>query len=221
MSTEMRRRKRKERKNCHQCGEPIKRTDDFITLEVYDSPWGKPQEIHLHVDNELRENYGISCEEALYDEQWSDFRYFKCSICNRIIIRQCPSNGWHSYVRETEDGEICLCCWEEDTFENGLPRKKFEEGQIPGMFYNREDLESHGFEQVPGFDNFPITSGFKARAFCDAAIRVMDKGCLVAVDYERMAIGGLEGYVTMWAKKKGSFEIDMVAHPTAGEEARL
>jgi DNA repair protein RadC len=220
MPAEMWRRKGKERKHCYQCGEPIMRTEDFTTLEVYDSPWGKPKEIHLHVDNEIREDYGISCEQALYDEQWSDFRFFNCSICNRIIIRQCPSQGWHSYVRETEDGEeVCLRCWEEDIYENGLPREKFEKGQIPGMFYNRRDLEGHGFERVPGFDNFPIKTGFNARAFCDAAIRVMDEGCLVAVDYERMAIGGLEGYVTMWAKKNVSLDLVEVAHQAGGEEA--
>lgn len=220
MSTEMGERKRKDRKYCYQCGEPIRRKEEFTTLEVYDSPWGKPKKIHLHAGNEIRENYGISCEQALYDEQWSDFRYFTCPICNRIIIRQCPSNGWHSYVRESENGDVCLRCWEEDVYENGLPRERFEEGQIPGMFYSRNDLMNHGFEQVPGFDNFPITSGFRARAFCDAAIRVMDEGCLVAVDYERMAIGGLEGYVTMWAKKKGLLDLVAVTHQAAGEEAR-
>ena len=221
MSTKKWRRKRRERKHCYECGEPIKRKEDFTTLEVYDSPWGEPKEIHLHMGNEICEDYGISCEQALYDERWSDFRYFNCFMCDRIIIRQCPSNGWHSYVRETEDGEVCLRCWEEDIYENGVPREKFEEGQIPGMFYNRGDLESHGYEQVPGFENFPITSGFNARAFCDAAIRVIDEGFLVAVDYERMAIGGLEGYVTMWAKKNLSLDSRTVAHQAAGEEGRL
>jgi hypothetical protein len=216
MSAEM----RKERKYCYECGKPIKGKENFTTLEVYDSPWGQPKEIHLHTRNELRENYSISCEQALYDEHWSDFRFFQCSICNRIIIRQNPNNGWHSYVRETENGDLCLRCWEEEIYQNGLPREVFEGGQIPGMFYNRGGLKDHGFEEVPGFDNFPITSGFKARAFCDAAIRVIDEGCLVAVDYERMAIGGLEGFVTMWAKKNVSPGFEKVANQSAGEEGR-
>jgi hypothetical protein len=221
MSAEMRERKLKEEMQCHECGEPIKGKEDFTTLEIYDNPWGEPKEIHLHTENEICEDYGISCEQALYDQQWADFRYFNCPLCNRIIIRQCPSNGWQSYVRETEDGEVCLRCWEEDIYENGVPREEFEEGQIPGMFYNRGDLESHGYEPVPGFDNFPITSGFNARAFCDAAIRVIDEGFLVAVDYERMAIGGLEGYVTLWAKKNVSLDFEKVPHQAAGEEGRL
>ena len=219
MSTKTWRRKREERMHCHECGRPIKRSEDFTTLEIYNSPWGEPTEIHLHTENDICEDFGISCEQALYDQQWADFRYFDCSICNRIIIRQCPSNGWQSYVRETEDGEICLRCWEEEIYENGIPREKFEEGQIPGMFYDRRDLENHGFEQVRGFDNFPITSGFNTRAFCDAAIRVIDEGCLVAVDYERMAIGGLEGYVTMWAKKKDWLDLGAITHQATGEEA--
>jgi len=199
---------------------PIKRQEDFTTLTVYDSPSDDPKQIHLHTENEIRADYRISCEQALYDEHWSAFRYFNCSVCNRIVIRQSPSSGWHSYVRETEDGEVCLRCWEEDIYENGIPREKFEEVLIPGMSYNRGDLASHGFGQVPGFEYFPITSGLKAKAFCDAAIQVIDGGCLVAVDYERMAIGGLEGYVTMWAKKNASLDFVKVAHQAAGEEGR-
>ena len=43
--------------------------------EVYDSPWCKPKEVYLHVDNEFQEDYGISCEQALYDEQCLDSRF--------------------------------------------------------------------------------------------------------------------------------------------------
>lgn len=44
------------------------------------------------------------------------------------------------------------------------------------------------------------------------------KGCLIAVDYERMALGGLEGYVTMWTKRKGSLDFEAVAHQADSKE---
>jgi len=204
---------------CFECQEPLELNTPYTAVRLFDSPYDEVGHLEaFHVENGDG-NYN-PCIDKLTDIGWASFRYFECVACGRIIIRQCPSKGWHSYVRETEDGEVCLRCWEKDIYENGLPREKFEEGQIPGMFYNRRDLESHGFEQVPGFDNFPITSGFRARAFCDAAIRVLDEGCLVAVDYERMAIGGLEGYVSMWAKKKGSRDFKAVSHQADGKEGR-
>ena len=101
MSTKTWRRKREEGIHCHECGQTIKRKEDFTTLEIYKNPWGEPMEIRLHTENYICQDYRISCEQALYDEQWADFRYFGCSICKRTIIRQCPSNGWQSYVRET------------------------------------------------------------------------------------------------------------------------
>jgi hypothetical protein len=99
MSTKTSRRKRNKGMHCHECGKPIKRKEDFTTLEIYKNPWGEPLEIHLHTKNDICEDFGISCEQALYDQRWADFRYFDCSICNRIIILQCPSNGWQSYGR--------------------------------------------------------------------------------------------------------------------------
>jgi hypothetical protein len=177
---------------CQECWAPLGR-QAFVEVEVFDSPWQKgATKIKVHAD---------PCHDRLTDTSWGDFRYFHCEACSRMIIRQCPSNGWHSYVRVTEEGEeICLRCYEADLFENGCKRETFARNEIPGMFFNRGDLEEHGFEKVPGFCNIKIVDKDSAKRFCTRALKIIDEGGKVAVDYEAMAIGGLEGYVTLWQK---------------------
>ncbi len=188
---------------CHECRELIRRGEDYITLEVYDSPFDvKSRTIYLHVGNEVREDQGISCEQALYDEQWSDFRYFDCPMCQRTIIRQCPSNGWHSYVREYDGEDICLSCYEHILLREGIARETFEAGKIEGMFFNQQDLADAGYEKASGMESIYIRTKCDAELYCSEALRVMDEGYIAVTDYERMAIGGLEGYVTMWCKQK-------------------
>ena len=40
---------------CSECGEAIKRNEDYTTLEVYDSPWGASRTIYVHVNNKIQE----------------------------------------------------------------------------------------------------------------------------------------------------------------------
>ena len=193
------------RVECFQCGN-LGSPRRMYKLDVYDDPWQEaPKQVYLHqsVPRAFAKQYPNhrhdSCQDLLFDTGWGDFRYFTCDSCGRIVIRQCPRNGWHSYVHITEDGEeICLKCYEQECYK-GLPRASFENGQIPGMFFNRGDLEEHGYGPVVGFDNFKVDGRDGAKQFCDKAIEMIDAGHRVAVDYERMAIGGIEGYVTLYA----------------------
>jgi len=117
-----------------------------------------------------------------------------------MVISQCPSNGWHSYVRIVDDcDEVCLKCYEEGIYENGLPVEQFRAGKIPGMFFNRGELEEHGYQPVDDWQDKHIRGQDDADRFCAAAIRLINEGRKVAVDYESMAIGGLEGYVSLYA----------------------
>jgi hypothetical protein len=188
---------------CFSCGLPVFTDSDHVKKDVYDSPWQEtPTTILLHIDNNyLSDSYHISCEAALYDTSWADFRYFCCARCERIVIRQCPGNGWHSYVRTVGCEEICLKCYETDIYEHGLPREEFEKGRIPGMFFNRGELEKHGFTRCDVYHYVRIQSEKDAERFCNGVLGEIDKGYIVAIDYERMGIGGLEGYVTLWKKK--------------------
>jgi hypothetical protein len=198
------------RVECHECGALGRPGRRMVKVTVYDSPFDEEATtiyVCRNPSSEYHGGYGGtigecgSCFDLLFDTGWGDFRYFPCDRCNRIVIRQCPSNGWHSYTRITDDGEeICLRCYEEDVYANGLPRAKFADNQIPGMFYNRGDLGEHGFELVDEFDDYFVNSEDRARRLCEAAIRLIDAGHKVAIDYERLGIGGGEGYVSLYQK---------------------
>ena len=204
--------------HCYECGEAIRRNEEYATLEVYDSPFDEQSKtIHLHVDNKISEQYGISCEEALYDEHWADFRYFECPLCQRTIIRQCPTNGWHSYVRDYEDEEICLGCFEHIIIKEGIARERFEAGKLDGMFFNEQDLVNAGYEMVPDMENFFVRTKYDVERYCSVALQYIDEGYLVISEYEHMAIGGLEGYQTMWIKRKDSSDSKLINHQTDQE----
>ena len=194
----------KEEMYCYECKGKIGDDEKYVNMDVFDSPFDeKSKFIHLHVDNEIFDDYRISCEDALYDEQWADFRYFDCPMCHRTIIRQCPNNGWHSYVRQYNGEGICLRCYETIILEFGIPRGFFEDRKIEGMFFNRQELRDAGYRKVEGMEDAYIRTQRDVEWYCDEAVKVMDKGYSVVTDYGRIAIGGVEGYVTLWAKREG------------------
>jgi hypothetical protein len=200
---------------CFNCTDPVicdprKEGEDdngygagWETREVYDTPWDKTtRTLWLHNDNEDVMKYG-TCAELLYRTDYADFRYFDCVVCNRTISMKNRNNGWHEFCREVEDGMICLTCYEKELVEVGVPREAFEKGTIPGMFLDTGDARENGFETVAGFEYCHIVSRQDAKEYGRKAMELIDAGYIVLNEYERMAIGGLEGYVTMWAKKGG------------------
>ncbi len=212
MPTEMKK-INKVKRYCYECGEAIKRNEEYTTLEVFDSPFDEQSKtIHLHVDNNISQHYIISCEEVLYDTNWADFRYFDCPLCQRTIIRQCPTNGWHSYVRDYDDEEICLGCYERIIIKEGIARERFEAGKLDGMFFNEQDLVKAGYEMVADMENFFVRTEHDVERYCSEALKYIDAGYLVVTEYEHMAIGGLEGYQTMWIKRKDSHNFESFNH---------
>lgn len=195
---------------CYSCGRVLLK-DQAVPVEVFDDPWDKEPVIIYVCPYEWgplmqRGEYWGSCYDILFDTSWADFRYFECYSCGRIVIRQSPYNGWHSYVRidyETEE-EICLKCYEEDILKNGIPKEPFARGEIPGMFFGQGNLEvlRAGYKEVDGYRYVFIRSDESVKNFCDKAIKLIDEGYKVIVAYESMAIGGLEGTVSLYAKKE-------------------
>lgn len=195
----------KVKRYCYECSKAIKRNEEYTTMEVFDSPFDEQSKtIHLHVNNHMSKNYRIPCDEVLYDEHWASFRYFDCPLCQRTITRQCPTNGWHSYVRDYEDEEICLSCYEQIIIKDGIARESFEAGKLDGMFFNEKDLINAGYNMVPEMENFFVRTEYDVERYCSVALEYIDEGYLVVTEYEHMAIGGLEGYQTMWIKRKES-----------------
>lgn len=71
------------------------------------------------------------------------------------------------------------------------------------MFFSRGNPEpkAAGFLEVEGFRNYFIAGSVAAHRYnTHDALSLIDSGNKVITAYERLAIGGLEGYVTMMAK---------------------
>lgn len=162
--------------------------------ELYDTPWDdKPREVFFHREE---------CEEA-YCRSGS-FDYIDCESCGRRVCEQNPRNGWHVQFRDHADlGYICLRCYEKEILDNGQPRIDFEGNRIGGgMFFSSDNHEPRGagFEEVPDFTDYFVNSSEEAARYNRHALDLFDTGQKVITAYERLAIGGLEGYITMMSK---------------------
>ncbi|MGH7771438.1 MAG: hypothetical protein ACREQA_04305 [Candidatus Binatia bacterium] len=166
----------------------------YIWAELYDTPWDqKPREAFFH---------NQECEEA-YCRSGS-FDYIDCESCGGTVCEQNPANGWHVQFRDHADlGYICLRCYETEILTNGQPREDFDSGRIHGgMFFSWDNHEPKdgGFDEVPGFEDYFVNGPETVIRYNRHALSLVDSGHKVVTGYERLAIGGLEGYITMFAK---------------------
>jgi hypothetical protein len=87
--------------------------------------------------------------------------------------------------------------WEE------LEPEGFEEGHLEGMFFNSgnpEPLEA-GYVVDERVHNTRVAGSNKAKEICAIALAHIDAGRKVVIGYESMAIGGIEGYITLFYKE--------------------
>jgi hypothetical protein len=166
-------------------------------LELYDTPWDeKPKLRYFHSDD---------CEESYLHP--GDFNFIDCEGCNRTICEQNPANGWHVQFRDYDGNYLCLRCYQDSVLTAGQPRSDFEGSKIGGgMFFswNNSEAREAGFEAVDGFRNYFVRGRDDARIFNQKALELIDTGNSVITAYERMAIGGLEGYITMMARPQAA-----------------
>lgn len=192
-------------KICGECGKTFRSHETIKSglvakVLIFDNPWDKVGEmIKVHTANE--DKFGRTCQDKLTDTGRADFRYFECAECHRMVIRQCPKNGWRSYVKHRGDEEICVACYQKTRLENGESREVLESGRIPGDFHNHSELQANGWLPVLNHRCVHITSSERAKEFCQAALELLDKGKRVLVDYDSMAIGGGEGYISLYCKE--------------------
>jgi len=176
--------------DCMLCGERKARRSQI--RHAYDTPWEDEPSEKLFCSDDCGDSY-------MYGEPWA---YFLCEKCDREICEQHPQNGWQIQYRHYGGDTVCLRCYESLILENGIEREKLEKGQIPGMFFsygNREPIQA-GYRELPGFTNFFVSTQASADKFRKKALELMDQGKKVVIGYERMAIGGDEGYVTLMVK---------------------
>lgn len=177
--------------DCIQCGR--KKARRSLIRFAYDTPWDEEPEAKLFCSDECGDIY-------MYEEPWS---YFICRKCEREVCRQNPKNGWHIQYRDYKGETVCLRCYQDLILKNGVEREKLEVGLIPGMFFSWGNTEAinAGYKEVPGYTNFYVRGEESAQRFIKKALELMDSGFKVVIGYERMGIGGVEGYVTLLVKE--------------------
>ena len=183
---------------CFECGTE-RPEEEMVILEVYDRPFDDlPRKIAICREEDGSESL---CQERLFDTGWADFRYSYCSSCERAICRQNPSNGWHGQFRVLDGEEVCLKCYERILLEDGVSREALEDGRLPGMFFSFGNPELLEAGYVPIKENVFIGGESTALALTHLALELIDQGSKVVIAYERLALGGLEGTVSLYAKE--------------------
>ena len=117
-----------------------------------------------------------------------------------------PANGWHAQFRHhVSVGDICLRCYEAEILKHGQSRDDFlRSGIAGGMFFSRGNLEpkAAGFHEFPEFSGYFVSDQQHARSYNQHALALLDFGEQVLMAHETLAIGGLEGYITMMARNQ-------------------
>ena len=172
---------------CFYCDEEAR----SISREVYETPWDEEPVTKTFCSDECMDYY----------LHGGDFSYYWCDFCDREICGQNPTNGWHIQFRVHSDSMMCLSCYQEEILKNGCSRDSFEDGSLPGMFFNvgNHAVLDAGFKEVGCYS---VTSHSCSTKLCRRAIQYIDNGYKVLIAWERIAIGGSEGTITMFIKKK-------------------
>ena len=165
----------------------------MIPLETYSTPFDEFPEIRHYISYD-----GI---DGLMGRVYSrDFAYFECPRCGRIICEQNPKNGYHVQCKfiEDEDGYVCNSCYETQLLEIGSSRKKLENYELDGLFLDNEDLyEFEELQNIPSFVN-----GSNLKHVCDLILETVKPEEVFLIQYNRLGLGGGEGYITVYKKKK-------------------
>lgn len=189
---------------CHECGDKFKRGEAKTTIEIYDDPWAtKPCTVRVHTGND---DGNGDCFDKLTDKSWASFRYQQCPICERMIVSQCLDNGWRTFFKEVGSEEICVKCYQDMRLADGEPEEAFKRGCIGGDFFDSRELSSHGWSLVPGYHGAFIDGRESAKRFCATALELIRSGHKVLVDIYTMAIGGGEGYFSLYCKTSNQEE---------------
>lgn len=184
------------------------RCDELYDIYIFKDLAYSPEIYSRPFDNSPDEVYfccSFAADCFLGNVYSKDFSYETCYECGRTICTQNPSNGWHVQGHYDESGWICNKCKEEIYLEYGI-NDDFDGETIPGQFFNYQDIEAAGWEQVA--DNVGVgmgrSSNYPVQPVIDTIRSYIDAGNLVLVNYESMAIGGLGGYVSIYIKDKAA-----------------
>lgn len=184
---------------CDECEEEFEE-DEAIESFVYDRPSG--EESHLNFCSE-------NCQEEYLSHP--EFPYLECFHCHRLVCYRNPSNGYHGQFHkhpfeEDQSGtfnEVCETCHASLVLSKGQKLADFvnKRGEaLPkisgGVWFDEEAFS--GYLCDPDFDRFRVSCGNDAIEFNSRAADHINAGKKVVVSLDSMAIGGIEGRVSLF-----------------------
>lgn len=175
------------------CGECEKKlSGSYVTEEVKSSPWSE------------RETVGFcdeSCKTEFFESPYH-FAHQFCEKCEEWIPKHNPQNGWRGFFVSFEGDTVCVGCYQNHLLENGQPEDDFIRSSSikGGDFFSTSELREAGYEEVEGLTRFRIRSKNDAREFNARAAQMVTYSSKVITSYDSLGLGGIEGYVTLWAK---------------------
>lgn len=153
-------------------------------------------------DDEATDGEARVCQDCWDASDGLEDGLFWCDGCSRQITE---SRGHHMHYRVVDAGMLCLACVEDTLRREGIAgfevelEALFTEGRLFGMFFNIGDLEAAGWTGH-GYRTF-IDREESAMALAAEAKRLHEEGRLIIIGYESLAIGGSEGYVTLFSRE--------------------
>lgn len=180
-------------------------TERMIDGELYSRPFDTCTDGSMYICY-----FSLDCMKG--QEYSKDYAYFECDECNRCICEQNPSNGWmtqYKYHPESDDSRICNKCFQELMFSEGINvEEALRTKQINGSFFSDAEIRDNGFEIVDGLESVLVGAGYSGSQSEEVFFRLLTerlpvvKDKVVLFSIESMAIGGMGGYVTVWARDK-------------------
>lgn len=160
-----------------------------IKSDLYNTPWEDEP-----YPGWYSSSFAVNCDKGLMYSK--DFAYFDCPECSRTICEQNPAQGWHVQYRKINEQQICLKCLQEITLDKGIPVDEyttFKDITAYAMFYNRAELSKNDWMSEGSYkdDNTDFEK-----------IKEIAKTNWILIDLDRMAIGGLEYYWSLYIKSK-------------------
>jgi hypothetical protein len=210
---------------CDECQDALEASSiDEYCQEIYHRPDDEEGSIVRFCSDACRESY-----------LWHpEFPYLECFHCHRFVCYRLPTNGYHTQFRDHpfEDKtsgvftEVCEACYsslvankgqELDDFLNnqGEPRTQIR----GGVWFDEKEFQDYMCD--PDFDRYKVSCGREAMLFNARAGDHIKAGRRVVTCLDSMAIGGLEGRISLFhAMPKGNNEEDVNEEDVNEEDPR-
>jgi hypothetical protein len=176
--------------------------DEILGEDIYPTSYVNTREVYLRSYDQnptlLKSIYDLN---EIYE--YESFKFFDCEYCNRTICEQNPNNGWETQyqilkIHEDYPEQICNDCIRLMVVKQDSKINNPEFIRSNESFPLLWDSPPEGWQEEK---YVVIKSPADYNEFLNELIKLTENGFSVYVKINSMAIGGLEGGLTVYKKK--------------------